>query len=89
MKIKTSRGQEIDVYGAIATTMRGSARLVISLSGDTPLTEAAQALDGLEWISAQSDAAAGVTTTYEGYSRISTIARAEDGTVRVTLTREG
>lgn len=89
MKIKTSRGQEIDAYGASAMTMRGGARLVISLGGDTPLAEAAQALDGLEWISAQNDAAAGVTTTYEGYSRISTIARAEDGAVRVTLTREG
>lgn len=87
MKIKTSSGKEIEVISVIATTMRGSVRLLISMHAETTMEEAAKTFDGLEWISTTGETA-GMTTTYEGYSRITTISRAEDGTVRVTLTRE-
>lgn len=88
MKITTSKGQTLDVYGAISTKMRNAPHLIIILSEDMPLADAANMFDGLEWIKAEGDTE-GVTTTYEGYRRISAIARAEDGSVRVTLERRG
>lgn len=87
MKITTSRGKTIEATTAMTIKMRSALHLLIVLPGDTPLRDAAEALDGLEWLRAEGENA-GVSTTYEGYSRIRSIARAEDGGVRVTLTRE-
>lgn len=88
MKIETSAGRTMDAAGVVSMTLRGKAQLMISLPEGTPLAEAAQALDGLEWIKAEGREA-GVTTTYEGYNRIATMRRVEDGSLQVTLTREG
>lgn len=86
MKIETSAGKTMDAAGIVAVPLRGKAQLMITLPAGTQLAEAVQALDGLEWIKAEGREA-GVTTTYEGYSRVRTVSRADDGGVRVMLER--
>lgn len=88
MRIETSAGKTFEAQLASALVMRGEARLMIALSGDVTLSEAAMAFDGLEWVKAIDDRSVGVSTTYEGYSQLSTVARDTDGGVRVTLTRK-
>lgn len=88
MRIETSAGKQFEARLASALVMRGEARLMIVLSGDVTLSEAAMAFDGLEWVKAIDERNVGVSTTYEGYSQLSTVARDTDGGVRVTLTRK-
>ena len=84
MRIKTSKGDTLEGRVYIAGIMRGKPRMVIDVSGAT-MAQAAEALDGAEWIRVESDDAKGVATTHEGYSRIAMISRSDDGRVRVTL----
>lgn len=88
MRIETSAGKQFEARLASALVMRGEARLMIVLSGDVTLSEAAMAFDGLQWVKAIDERNVGVSTTYEGYSQLSTVARDTDGGVRVTLTRK-
>lgn len=88
MRIETSAGKQFEARLASALVMRGEARLMIVLSGDVTLSEAAMAFDGVEWVKAIDARSVGVSTTYEGYSQLTTVARDTDGGVRVTLTRK-
>lgn len=88
MRIETNNGQIMFAKTAAAANMRGESRLMITFEAGTTFAEAATAFEGAAWIRTQSDNAAGVTTLYEGYSRLTMISRAENDEVRVTLTRE-
>ena len=84
MRIETSGGKEYAARAAAAARMRGESRLMIEM--DVSMAEAAQAMDGLEWIKVHQDSADGAYTMYEGYNRISGLTRTENG-IRVTLVR--
>lgn len=84
MRIETSRGNEYEAKTAAAARMRGESRLMIEM--DVSMVEAAQTMDGLEWVKVHQDSADGAYTMYEGYDRISGMTRTADG-IRVTLAR--
>ena len=84
MKIETNLGHEYEARMAAAARMRGESRLMIEMDAD--MVEAAQTMDGLEWIRVHQDSADGAYTMYEGYSRVTGLTRTENG-IRVTLAR--
>lgn len=86
LKIETGNGMELTARHVIQTQHKGDPRILIELT-DVTLARAAAALDGNAKLIATSDDAPGVTTIYEGYSRIVYIGAAEDGSARVTLGR--
>ena len=88
MRIETSAGKKFEARLASALGRPPGAPLMLALFPDATLSEAAIAFDGLEWVKAIDERNVGVSTTYEGYSQLSTVARDTDGGVRVTLTRK-
>ena len=86
--ITTSKGAELSALGITPMKVREKTQLIISLEPGAEMAEAAGKLEGLEWMRAKG-AIEGASTTYEGYNRIATMRRVEDGSLQVTLTREG
>ena len=84
--IETGKGMEFTARYVMQTTHKGVPRLLIELT-DVTLARAAAALDGAEKLTVTRDEAPGVTTIYEGYSRIVYMGQAEDGCARMTLER--
>ena len=87
-KITTSKGAELSAMSIAAMRLRAKPQLMIVLEPGAEMADAAGKLEGLEWIRAQG-AIEGASTTYEGYNLIATMRRVEDGSLQVTLTREG
>lgn len=86
LKIDAGNGIELFARHVIQTKHKDAPRLLIELTGVT-LARAAAALDGAKTLTITSDDAPGVTTIYDGYSRIVYMGQTEDGNARMTLER--
>ncbi len=84
MLVKTNLGKTFEGQVFMAGVFRGKPRLIVEVN-DMTMAKAAEALDGAAWIRVEKNAESGVSTTYEGYSKITMLSRANNGSVRVTL----
>lgn len=86
MKITLESGKTLE--GSYVATVGGRSKpqLMVVLSAGTTIQDAAD-MDGEKSMCVEGNAA-GVSTTYAGYSRVKSIMRGDDGSIRVTLEKE-
>lgn len=83
--IETSRGKTFEAT-FIGVPYRKTDRLILEIRDKRRISEVADDFDGLDFIEKRDDVRPKTKETYEGYSRLSSIADgAEDGTYRMML----